>query len=74
MQVYLAHKKDPPPTGPPYDPRYTPTAGSYGGAVSYERGTSVRATWHQVGHADTTRVMLSISHTSGETFIWANFE
>ena len=28
MQGYLAHKKQPPPLGPPYDPRYSPTVGS----------------------------------------------
>ena len=38
---YLAHKKQPPPLGPPYDPMYSPTAGSYEGGVSYERGTPV---------------------------------
>ena len=27
-QGYLAHKKLPPPLGPPYDPRYSPTVGS----------------------------------------------
>ena len=27
--------------GPPYDPRYGPTVGSYEGGVSYERGTPV---------------------------------
>ena len=29
--VHHAHKKQPPPLGPPYDPRYSPTVGSYGG-------------------------------------------
>ena len=28
VQGYLAHKKQPPPLGPPYDPRYSPTVGS----------------------------------------------
>ena len=28
LQGYLAHKKQPPPIGPPYDPRYSPTPGS----------------------------------------------
>jgi len=32
----------PPPLGPPYEPRYGPTVGSYGVAVSYKRGTPVR--------------------------------
>ena len=27
-QWYLAHNKLPPPLGPPYDPRYSPTLGS----------------------------------------------
>jgi len=37
----LAHKKQPPPPGSPSGPRHSPTVGSYGGAVSYERGTPV---------------------------------
>ena len=41
LQGYLAHKKAPTPLGPPWDPRPSPTAGSWGGAVSYERGTPV---------------------------------
>ena len=41
LQGYLAHDKPPPPLGPPYEPRYDPTAGSYGVAVSYKRGTPV---------------------------------
>jgi len=41
VQGYLAHKKTPPPLGPPYDPRHDYTVGSYGVAVSYERGTPV---------------------------------
>jgi hypothetical protein len=40
MQGYLAHKKHPPPLGPPY---YRATVGSYGGGGSYERGTPVGA-------------------------------
>ena len=28
LQGYLAHKKQPHPLGPPYDPRYSPTVGS----------------------------------------------
>ena len=39
VQVYLAHKKQPPPLGPPSGPGHIPTAGSQGGDVSYERGT-----------------------------------
>ena len=41
VQGYLAHKKHPTSLGPPYDPRHSPTVGSYEGAVSYERGTPV---------------------------------
>ena len=32
-------RNSPPPLGPPYGPRHRPTVGSWGGAVSYERGT-----------------------------------
>ena len=42
VQGYLAHKKPPFPLGPPYEPRHGPTVGSYGVAVSYERGTPVQ--------------------------------
>jgi len=38
---YLAHKKPHPPLGPPKGPMHIPTVGSYGVAVSYERGTPV---------------------------------
>ena len=38
IQGYLAHKKPPPPLGPPQGPMHRTTVGSYGGAVSYERG------------------------------------
>ena len=38
-QGYLAHKKQPPSLGPPQGPKHSPTAGSQGKAVSYERGT-----------------------------------
>ena len=41
MQGYLAHRKQPPPLGPPWDPRCSPTVGSWEGCVSYERGTPV---------------------------------
>ena len=41
LQGYLAHKKQRLPLGPPYDPRHSPTAGSQGGVVSYERDTPV---------------------------------
>ena len=41
LQGYLAHKKQPPPLGPPQEPRHGPTVGSYGGAGSYERGAPV---------------------------------
>ena len=42
IQGYLAHKKQPPPLRPPLDLTTRPTVGSYGGAVSYERGTPVQ--------------------------------
>jgi len=38
---FLAHKKPPPPLGSPQGPRQRPTVGSWGKAVSYERGTPV---------------------------------
>ena len=38
-QGHLARKKEPHPLGPPEEPRHGPIAGSYGVAVSYERGT-----------------------------------
>ena len=34
-------RNSPPPLGPPYSTRHSPTVGSQGGAVSYERGTPV---------------------------------
>jgi len=40
---YLAHKQQHPPLGPTQGPRHSPTVGSYGSAVSYERGTPVEA-------------------------------
>ena len=40
-QRYLAEKKQPPPLGSPKGPRLNPTVGSYGGAVSCERGILV---------------------------------
>ena len=42
VQGYLAHKKHLPSLGPPYGPGHSPIVGSYGGAVSYERGTPVQ--------------------------------
>jgi hypothetical protein len=42
IQGYLAKKKQPPPLGPPQDPGYSPTEGSQGGGISYERGTPIR--------------------------------
>ena len=41
VQGYLAHKKSPTPLGPPQGPMLSRTAGSLGGAFSYERGTPV---------------------------------
>ena len=40
-QEYLAQKKQPPHKGPQKEPRHGPTVGSYGMAVSHERGTPV---------------------------------
>jgi hypothetical protein len=56
-QGYLAHKKVRPLPGSPQGPRHSPTAGSYGGAVSHERGTPLV----RVGGSD--RSSLSISPT-----------
>jgi len=42
IQGYLAHEKEQPsPPGPPQDPRYRRTVGSWEGGVSYERGNHV---------------------------------
>ena len=38
---YLAHKKSCPPHRTSIGPRHSPTVGTWGGAVSYERGTPV---------------------------------
>ena len=38
---YLAHEKAPPSPGPPKGPKRSPTVGSWGVAVSYERGNPV---------------------------------
>ena len=40
VQGYLAHKKTPNPLD--HHRAHRPTAGSYGGVVSYERGTSAK--------------------------------
>ena len=39
LQGYLAQKKQLPPLGPSQGHRHSPTLGSKGGVVSYERGT-----------------------------------
>ena len=41
VQGYLAHEKRPPPLGPPGGPGHSLAVGSWGGALSYERGTPV---------------------------------
>ena len=41
LQGHLAHEKTPTPLGPPYDPRYGPTVGSWEGGVADGRGTPV---------------------------------
>jgi len=41
LQGYLAHPSPPPTLGPPKSPRHMPTAGSSGGGVSSQRGSSV---------------------------------
>ena len=38
-------KNSPPLLGTPQSPRQSPTVGSYGGAVSYGRGTTVLLKW-----------------------------
>ena len=48
LQGYLAHKKHPPPLGPPQVPRHIATVGSYGEGVSYERGTPVTGIMSEV--------------------------
>ena len=45
LQGYLARNKPPPPLGPPQGPRHSPTVGSEGDAVAYERGTPVQASY-----------------------------
>ena len=42
LQGYLAQKKQPRLLGPPDDPRYSPTVGSWQGGVSCEQGTPCR--------------------------------
>ena len=46
--------KCPPPLGPPFGPRHRPTVGSQGGAVFYERGTSVGVPRRVPGGANLT--------------------
>ena len=41
LQGYLAHEKPPPPLGLPWERMHGSPVGSYGVAVSYERGTPV---------------------------------
>ena len=41
LQRFLAHKKQTPRLGAPLGPRHSPTVGSEGFAVSYERGAPV---------------------------------
>ena len=45
LQRYLAHKKLPPPLGPPYGSRYMPPVGSEEKEVFDERGTHVAVVW-----------------------------
>ena len=45
IQGYLAHKKQRPSLGPPYDLRYSPTVGSWEGGVSCDSGTIPKFTW-----------------------------
>jgi len=45
LQGYLAHKKQPPPLGPPQGPGHFVTTGSWGGTVSYDRGIPVSLSW-----------------------------
>ena len=41
VQGFFAHKKTPPPPGPPYVPRHSPSVESWGVAFFYERSTPV---------------------------------
>jgi hypothetical protein len=65
-QGYFAHKKQPPPVGPPYCPGHSPTAGSSGGVVSYERGTPVMM-WGLFSYGRGTLVLQGTSHPAGST-------
>ena len=56
LQGYLAHKKPPPPLGPPEGPRHEPTAGSQGGAVVCERGTPVAGGWFYADRGEVSGV------------------
>ena len=58
------------PLGPPYVPRHSPSVGSWGVAVSYERGTPVFSSCHS-GFVAQIRQLQSVkgprSHRRGET-------
>jgi hypothetical protein len=43
LQGFLARQKPSPPLQPPHDPSFSPTAGSYGVAFSWKRGSRERA-------------------------------
>ena len=78
LQGYLPHKKLPTPIGPPQGPKRGPTVGSYGAAVSSERGTPVVLTWRErvfllfaprIGHfGEKPRDTAATGHTSNIRF------
>jgi hypothetical protein len=55
LQGSPAPKKQPPPLGPPQDPRKSPTVGSQDGNVSDGRGTPVLAVPHAPGREGDSR-------------------
>ena len=72
LQGCLAHKKQPPPPGPPFAPRHSHTVGSQGGAVYYERGTSVypEPCPQSACDSDAAARRSGWSHTEREFFIY----
>ena len=65
LQGCIAHKKPPPPLGPPEGPRHKLTVECWGGAVSYERGTPIGVS--PVVHVE-TRVQENLP-----TLIWHKY-
>ena len=72
LQGYIAHKKQPPPLGPPQGPRHSPTVESWEVAVSHERGTPVIPP-EEAFHARVfARVAKSLFSPSGSGFQKSN--